>query len=520
MIIFDTNAVNKLPHEGPRADIIRKLRQSGHHRVAVPWMVLEEMAAHQAQLYPVKYDAVMNSLSKLREFVPWELKSTLEPLDLERLMNHWREVYGEIFEVIDTSPEVARRALSREALALKPAKRAADHSEGARDVAIWFSILEFLKENPEEKVCFVTANTKDFGDGVTYPYPMNEDVQGLEHRLTRLMDFNEVVSAFTKTVSGTDAEAVADELLRSRSVRSRVARTAVEMLTSASGFAGLDGDDTAVQWRGWWASPEVEVLAITEVTGHEIEGDVWYTANARWLLYGLAFDGDAGDTSYTACTWETKVLFSARDGGEAPTLLTPQEPQAPDVSDSACVELLKRMKKRTAEISRRTVQDLLAAASIAEGVVSKEFLASLDVAGNLHREYSAHLPKIDYSALFPTRDVAAFNRSLAEQLGPLVDLSGLNRSVAEMALQRLDFNTSVRRSLDGLVPKLDIAGLLPRTDFTGLIAASVAKGITEQDSDDDETDVDDDQLSFEDADEDEASDRDGSGPEPEEGPTA
>ncbi|KJK34052.1 hypothetical protein UK15_37750 [Streptomyces variegatus] len=50
MIIFDTNAVNLLPPEGPRADIIRKLGQSGHHRVAVPWMVLEEMAAHQAQL--------------------------------------------------------------------------------------------------------------------------------------------------------------------------------------------------------------------------------------------------------------------------------------------------------------------------------------------------------------------------------------------------------------------------------------------------------------------------------------
>jgi rRNA-processing protein FCF1 len=55
LIIFDTNAVNLLPHDGPRADIIRKLRQSGHHRVAVPWMVLEEMAAHQAKHYPLKY---------------------------------------------------------------------------------------------------------------------------------------------------------------------------------------------------------------------------------------------------------------------------------------------------------------------------------------------------------------------------------------------------------------------------------------------------------------------------------
>ncbi|MFE9933639.1 PIN domain-containing protein [Streptomyces sp. NPDC005533] len=164
--------------------------------------------------------------------------------------------------MIETSSEAARRALTREALALKPAKRAGDHSEGARDVAIWFSILEFLKANPAEKVCFVTNNTKDFGDGITYPYPVNEDVEGLEDRLTRLTDFNEVISAFTTTVSGAYAEAAADDLLRSSAVRARVAQTAVEIPASPVGFTGLDRDDTVVQWRGWWAAPEVELLTL------------------------------------------------------------------------------------------------------------------------------------------------------------------------------------------------------------------------------------------------------------------
>ncbi|MEU5150035.1 hypothetical protein AB0G42_22985 [Streptomyces yangpuensis] len=427
-------------------------------------------------------------------------------------MNHWRNVYGEIFEVIETSPEVARSALTREALALKPAKRAGDHSEGARDVAIWFSILEFLKANPDEKVWFVTNNTKDFGDGTDYPYPMNEDVEGLEDRLIRLADFDEVVSAFTKTVSGADAEAVADELLRSQAVRARVAQTAVELLTSPSGFTGLNTDDTLVQWRGWWLAPEVELLTVTDVTGHEIEGDVWYTANARWLLFGLAFDEDAADPRYTACTWETKVLFSARDGDEAPTVLTPQDPQAPDVSDSTCLELLKQIKKRTADISRRTLANLLGATDAEGLVVTKEFLASLDVAGALPRTS----PKIDYSALFPRKNFVALN-SVVEHMGSLVDLSGLNRSVAEMALQQhLDLGESMRRTLDGLVPKLDIAGLMPRTDFTAPIASSIAKGIAAQDSEDEEAEVSDNQLSFEDAAaaEGAAADGDGTDPEP------
>ncbi|WP_042804698.1 hypothetical protein [Streptomyces sp. C] len=90
MIIFDTNAVNLLPPSGLRADIIRKLRQSGHHKVAVPWMVMEELVAHQTKHYPDKYRAVVNTLAKLREALPWELKSSLEPLDLNRLVAHWR----------------------------------------------------------------------------------------------------------------------------------------------------------------------------------------------------------------------------------------------------------------------------------------------------------------------------------------------------------------------------------------------------------------------------------------------
>ncbi|MEV0912488.1 hypothetical protein [Streptomyces hokutonensis] len=69
---------------------IRKLRQSKHHKVAVPWMVLEEMAAHQAHLYPVKHQSVLNTLEKLRDILPWELESSLEPLDLERYLDHWR----------------------------------------------------------------------------------------------------------------------------------------------------------------------------------------------------------------------------------------------------------------------------------------------------------------------------------------------------------------------------------------------------------------------------------------------
>ncbi|MFK0017112.1 hypothetical protein [Streptomyces sp. NPDC091027] len=141
---------------------------------------------------------------------------------------------------------------------------------------------------------------------------------------------------------------------------------------------------------------------------------------------------------------------------------------------SAYLELFKRVKKRTAAIRRRTFHDLMAATSIAEGVVSKDLLAALGGAGSLPRTSRLLFPKIDHSAFFP--HTAALN-SVVKQMG-LAGLSGFDRGVAEMALQHhLNLRNSLRRSLDGFVPKLDVACLMPRPDFSALIASSVPRGM-------------------------------------------
>ncbi|MFI1265508.1 MULTISPECIES: PIN domain-containing protein [Streptomyces] len=479
MLIFDTNAVHLLPPGGPRADILRKLRQSGHHRVAVPWMVMEEMAAHQAKFYPDKHRAVVTALEKLRDALPWELESALEPLDLERLLDHWRGVYGEIFENIETSGESARKALSREATSLPPAKRAKDHSEGARDVAIWFSILEFLRENPDEHVCFVTNNTADFGDGVVYPYPMNEDVRGLEDRLTRLTDFSEVVSQFTKEVSGADAAAAAEELLRSLSVRERVAQTAVEVLNSPTGFTGRGAADATEEWREWLGSPEVELLSVADVTGHEIEGDVWYTANARWVLYGLAVNGDEAGARYVACVWQMKLLFSTTTADEAPTLLATAEPSPPDTDDEPCMTILRGLKQRVASLTASAKKDLLAAYAPAERLLAEQLSASmpkLDVATSPMQRFTLQLAATQ--AQLYNHSTQRFARQMAATQAQLYDgpVQRLAQQIAATQAQ-LYANPAQRlaRELAASIPKLDIATALPQMGAIESIAASLPK---------------------------------------------
>lgn len=417
-------------------------------------MVLEEMVAHRAAYYPERHASVGKVLKKLQEVLPWELESSLEPIDLERLLDYWRDAYRNIFEVIDTSGDSARKALAREAMALPPAKRGGDRSEGARDVAIWFSILEFLRENPEEEVCFVTNNTADFGDGVAYPYPMDEDLRGIEGRLTRLANFDEVLSRFAKEVSGEDAETAAYDLLRSVPIQSRLAQTAVEILSSPTGFLGIGNTGVEVQWRSWVTSPEVGLLGVTDVVGHEIESDIWYTAKARWLLYGVAVDGD--DTQSIACEWEVKLLFSASEGDQTPTLLTPGEPSLPDMADEQCIEALAKLKKRTAAAAKRNFVNL---SQQMAAVMPKYDIAGLMGTANLAQQMAASFPKIDIAGVLPTMNLA---QQIAEAM-PKYDTAGL-MGTANLAQQ-----------MAASLPKLDIAGLLPSLNITQPIATIVPK---------------------------------------------
>jgi hypothetical protein len=474
LIIFDTNAVNLLPPGGVRADIIRKLRRSGHHRAAVPWVVLEELAAHQAKHYPSRYQTAVSALAKLREILPWELDSALEQIDLERFLDHWRSVYSEIFEVIETSGDVARRALAREAMALPPAKRAKDHSEGARDVAIWFSIVEFLKAHPDEHVYFVTNNTSDFGNGTAYPYPMDEDIRGLEGRLTRLADFNQVVSTFAKEVSGEAAEAVAEELLRSDAVRERVAQTAVEALESGTGFPGLGSSDAAVTWQSWLAAPEVELLSVNDVTGHEIEGDIWYTAEARWLLYGGAVSTDGTGAESVACVWDMKILFSTNEEAESPTVLSGADPALPDTEDGRCMDMVRRLRESAAHLASRVTGGVL-------GTRDASAWAASIGSSNATAQILASLPKVDTSVLAAYRGVAA---QLAESQ-PKLDIAGLLpattaaqqllASMPKLDTSALTAYRAIAKQLAESQPKLDIAGLLPATTAAQQLLASMPK---------------------------------------------
>lgn len=57
-------------------------------------------------------------------------------------------------------------------------------------------------------------NTRDFGDGTSFPFPMNEDLEGIEDRFVLLTSLSEVVQQFAEATE-VDDEAVSSALMQS-----------------------------------------------------------------------------------------------------------------------------------------------------------------------------------------------------------------------------------------------------------------------------------------------------------------
>ena len=362
MIIFDTNILRGVTRNNPKFDLLRALRRSGLHSAVIPWMVLEELAAKQVLDYATSHQAATATINDLNRKMPWGTAVTLPALEFERAKEYWRSQYAEVLEILDTSDENAKAALAREAYCEKPAKTNPEEKGGARDVAIWLSVIDYLKAHPGEEVFFVSTNTRDFGKGEDYPEPMASDLGEMKHRLTIMTSFGEFLSRFTETIE------VGDEDIR-RLLEDLVSDPVIAIETSASTwlkdgrFEGTridNGRFEAFQWRAWLLPPSAVVRNATRGSGHKIGDAEWYTATVDWILVGIAqpvmsiFNTQQADISAiaeTACQWRTKVLFSIGDDLEL-TIVEYERPEALDPNDRTALQpLLDRATSASAHQS-------------------------------------------------------------------------------------------------------------------------------------------------------------------------
>jgi hypothetical protein len=365
LIIFDTSILFGLHPDNPTFDLLRALKHSGHHKVGIPWMVQEELAAQRALAYSEAHKKAVSAIRALNKAAPWAVEPDPDEYDAEAARTFWREEYQEAFEIISTSGEAARLALYREANCEKPAKgMEVKDKGGAGDVAIWLSVVDYLKAHPQEQVCFVSSNTKDFGEGTSYPPTMADDIKGMEARLTHLSSFDAVVSEFTKPldIDHEHIEGVLKGLLTSQEALTPIEAAAQELLTA--GDFSLAGNEVQgipsglsphlgyppARWNSWVGAPTAVLRDVNNASGHEIGGEKWYTATVDWVLIGTAVRPFSSarllnTTNQVACQWRTKLLFSTREG-DTPTLLQHWPPETLNAGEMAEWEplLLKGMK--------------------------------------------------------------------------------------------------------------------------------------------------------------------------------
>lgn len=203
-------------------------------------MVYEELVAHRVLAHENAHTKAARAVRDLNRATPWRREPELRAFNRDEASNYWRKEYGRLFEFIDTSGDAALQALWREANCQKPAKTEPKAKGGARDAAIWLSVVDYLKDNPDEEVCFVSGNTSDFGDGSEFPAPMSDDVKGLEGRLQILTSFDSVVSTFSTPldINKEDTEQNLAALLTSDTALSLLSGAVRAILTTQTSIWG------------------------------------------------------------------------------------------------------------------------------------------------------------------------------------------------------------------------------------------------------------------------------------------
>lgn len=330
MIVLDTCVLRGCGLDSSSAELLRTIRESGVEGVAVPWVVMEELVGQHAVKYMKQHQAAAQSIGALKNATPWLLSLDLEACDPEAVRAHWRKKYGEAVDTIPTSENALREAAVREANGLAPARIDAGGSRsvktGYRDAAVWMSAVEYARDHPDETVYFVSSNTKDFGDGTVYDYPMDQDIHGIEDRLVHLTALDQIVSRFTEAT--TVSEDHVREILEAPSTCRVAGEAAATLLRrddtcegfAASTFMSEEGPEPVDIWgQSWINGPVAHLVSARNVQAYKIGEHQWCTATASWLLAGLASvvaPLGGGAIGFTACTWETRVLLKPQENAQ------------------------------------------------------------------------------------------------------------------------------------------------------------------------------------------------------------
>ena len=168
----------------------------------------EETYRRSLQAAIDRHDTALRDLrskfeSKFDEDSP-EFAAVLEPQPwVPVAVDAWKTRLAVLADVIPTEPGDAVEALRREILGRDPAKARVNGKPGAgaRDVAIWLTVLRHHRDTDEPGV-FITKNSRDFAtDGKLKP-ALRAELEGYEHSLTLYLSLEEFIESLGRPTDG------------------------------------------------------------------------------------------------------------------------------------------------------------------------------------------------------------------------------------------------------------------------------------------------------------------------------
>jgi hypothetical protein len=255
-----------------------------------------------------------------------------------------------LVEVIEPSSDVLRTALFRESNVLAPCKRVGGQKgdkTGSRDAAIWLTAVEYARDHKDEQVCFVSMNTKDFGDGTEYPEPMKSDLAGIEGRFRHLTSLDDVVERFAKPAD-VDPDFLPARLAREETIELLTDALSEHLPTFAPKNEGGwlngrlaytrlgddEGEGEAPPSLGWFDPPSLTFDGASNVTAHSIGGQDWYLATARLFASGLMML-NGPDLAPAANALDVRVLVTQDGTGARPSVLRCNPPRVLTAEEAA-----------------------------------------------------------------------------------------------------------------------------------------------------------------------------------------
>ncbi|MFF7252040.1 PIN domain-containing protein [Streptomyces microflavus] len=409
MLIFDTNAVHGLDPHGAKADLLRLLSQAGLE-ISAPWVVLEELTAHKLYDYQRAFDLMRRQHAELSNLEP-NLAGDAPKFNGDRFANYWRNQYSEIFRTIPTSESALKQSVLREAASMKPAKVDKSKKSGSRDVAIWFSILEYMEKNPKEDIFFVSNNTADFGEPDDWPFPLDIDLGGKAPRITHLVSFDEVIDKFTN--SSEAPPGVADILTRRLSDKGSTSAMMQELwIRHLRRMFGSHSKRLPASAYHLALEPKLT----GEIECKSVSSSTWYWSRVTWYLYVLK----AGTSQPFIASWDTSILFPHEEESRISLLRSGRltEADSGDLSEEMQSALAESISYESARLNEVSDQ--------ADGHDSQE---RLDLESALPEELPIGAKSFRRSGLQASESVFQYERAVLDALHRTVGDPEYARSV-------------------------------------------------------------------------------------------